>query len=178
MPNFIQTEPNGIVEHSFAVHELLSGLAERWPLFVKRRVMAYDYDGDVFPVRGLQHVPIVDHNPIGTPELVPARYRHMLGGAGVQAALLRIARESERRAVPVIYLLGWAGQDADVAEWARSAGLEVLDIWSPVAERFVSGYGVFQDLWVDPAHGDNHPNVEGHAVIGHALAGAIRRHVH
>lgn len=177
LPNFIQTAPDGIVEHSYALHELLSGIADRFPILVKKRVMAYDYDEEVFPVPGLQHVPIVEHNPIGRPELAPARYRYMLGGEGVQAALLKIARESERRGVPVIYLVGWAGQDGDVAEWARSAGLEVVDVWSPVAERFVSGYGVFEDLWVAPERSDNHPNVEGHAIIGDVVAGAIRRHV-
>lgn len=177
LPNFIQTAPDGIVEHSYALHELLSGMADRFPIFVKKRVMAYDYDEEVFPIPGLQHVPIVDHNPLSNPALVPARYRSMVGGEGVQAALLRIARESERRGVPVLYLLGWAGQDQDVAEWARSAGLEVLDVWSPVAERFVSGYGVFEDLWVAPELSDNHPNVEGHAIIGDVLAGAIRRHL-
>jgi len=177
LPNFIQTDANGLVAHSFALHELLSGLAVRWPTFVKSRVMAYDYDEDVFPVPGLQHVPMIDQNPIGDPAQVPERYQYMLGGEGVQAALLRIARESERRGVPVIYLLGWGGEDQEVAEWARMAGLEVLDIWSPVAERFVGGYGVFQDLWVAPADGDNHPNVEGHGIIGAALAAAIRPHL-
>jgi lysophospholipase L1-like esterase len=177
LPNFIQTDANVLVAHSFALHELLSGLAVRWPTFVKNRIMAYDFDEDVFPVPGLQHVPMSDQNPLGDPDLVPERYQYMLGGEGVQAALLRIARESERRRVPVIFVVGWGGEDQDVAEWARMAGLEVLDIWSPVAERFVGGYGVFQDLWVSPADGDNHPNVEGHGIMGAALASAIGAHL-
>ena len=41
----------------------------------------------------------------------------------------------------------------------------------------VFAYGVFEDLWVSPENLDNHPNVEGHAIIGAALAAAIRPHV-
>lgn len=175
LPNFLWTTRDGPVAHSYALHELLWGLSQRWPSVIKHRIMGYVYDEEIFPIPGLEHVPKIDHNPIGDPARAPARYRYMLGPEGVREGLRRIAAESRRRRVPVIFLLGWAGRDQDAAEWAAVEGLEVLDIWPPVAIRFVSGGGRFQDLWVGPEHGDNHPNEEGHAIIGAALADAIRR---
>ncbi|MEW6273319.1 MAG: hypothetical protein AB1689_28915 [Thermodesulfobacteriota bacterium] len=136
--------------------------------------MGYTYDEEVFPVPGLEHVPKVNQNPIGDPARVPARYRYMLGVEGVRAALRRIAAESRRRTVPVIFLVGWAGRDQDAAEWGMDEGLHVLDVWPPVVIRYLSAAGSFQDLWVDPQRADNHPNAEGHGVIGAALADAIR----
>jgi lysophospholipase L1-like esterase len=177
LPNFVWTTGNSLVARSFALHELLSGLAVRWPAFVKKDAMGYFFDEEVFPVPGLEHVAKKGHNPIGDPALAPERYHYMLGPDGVRAALARIAAESRRRGVPVIFLLGWAGRDQDAAEWATVEGIEVLDVWPPVAIRFVLAGGGFQDLWVAPERGDNHPNVEGHAIIGAALAEAIRPHL-
>jgi len=177
LPNFVWTTGNALVARSYALHELLTGLAGRWPAFVKKDVMGYFFDEEVFPVPGLEHVAKRGHNPIGDPARAPERYRYMLGPEGVRAALARIAAEARRRRVPVIFLLGWAGHDLDAAEWAAGEGLEVLDVWSPVAIRFVSAGGRFEDLWVAPEQHDNHPNVEGHAVIGAALADAIRPHL-
>lgn len=176
LPNFIWTSAGPFVAHSYALHDLLGGLAERWPS-VKQEWMAYFYDEEVFPIPGLERVLRIGHNPVGAPARAPERYRTMLGVDGVRAALARIAAESRRRRVPVIFLLGWAGRDRDAAEWAMMEGIEVLDIWTPVVLRFTGGGGVFQDLWVAPERQDNHPNEEGHAVIGAALARAIRPHV-
>src|SRR5262249_5951801 len=50
LPNFLWTERDGIVAHSFAVHEALGLLVPLWPDFVRHTVMGYRWDGELFPV--------------------------------------------------------------------------------------------------------------------------------
>jgi lysophospholipase L1-like esterase len=172
LPNFIQTRGNGLVARSFALHLALARLARAWPTFIKHDVMGYRFDGPVFPVPGLEHVPIENHNPIGDPARTPPEYRYMIGSEGVRRALKAIRAEAQRRAVPVMLLLGWGGQDQDVARWATSEGLVVVDLWPAVQRRLAETGRDFQNLWVAPPD-DNHPNEEGHAIIGRFLAEQI-----
>ena len=72
----------------------------------------------------------------------------------------------------MLYLVGWAGQDGDIASWARAEGLTVLDMWPTVRGYLVKAGRDFPSLWVAPPI-DNHPNEEGHAIIGRYLAEAI-----
>ena len=172
LPNFLQTRATGLVTRSFALHLVLSRPAERWPIAIKKDLMGYQFDGDVFPVPGLEHVPMENDNPISDPARTPPEYRYMLGADGVRAALRAIRAEAQRRSLPVLYLVGWAGQDQDVAGWARAEGLTVLDMWPAVRGYLVEARRDFQSLWVTPPT-DNHPNEEGHAIIGRYLAAAI-----
>jgi lysophospholipase L1-like esterase len=172
LPNFIQTPGNGLVARSFALHVVLSRLARTWPAFIKHDVMGYRFDGPVFPVPGLEHVPIENHNPIGDPARTPPEYRYMIGSEGVRQALRAIRAEGRRRAVSVMLLVGWGGQDQDVTGWARTEGLVVVDLWPAVKRRLAESGRDFQSLWVAPPD-DNHPNEEGHAIIGRLLAERI-----
>jgi lysophospholipase L1-like esterase len=172
LPNFLQTRGNGLVARSFALHVVLSRLARTWPTFVKRDVMGYRFDGPVFPVPGLEHVPIEDHNPIGDPARTPPEYRDMIGPDGVRAALRAIGAEARRRSLPVLLLLGWAGLDRDVGRWAEAEGLSAVDIWPTVEGHLALTGRAFESLWVAPPT-DNHPNEEGHAIIGRLLAERI-----
>jgi hypothetical protein len=172
LPNFIETRANGLVKRSFAVHGVLARLARTWPTFIKRDVMGYRFDGPVFPVPGLEHVPIENDNPIGDPARTPPEYRYMIGSEGVRRALRAIRAEAQRRAVPVMLLVGWGGQDQDVTGWATSEGLVVVDMWPAVRRRLAETGRDFQSLWVAPP-ADNHPNEEAHAIIGRLLAQRI-----
>jgi lysophospholipase L1-like esterase len=191
LPNYIQTHPSALVAHSFALHAVLGPLAKLWPRFVRRDVMHYRYDVGVFPVPGLEQVPPIGGDYVyqvlgreytaksfpSDPAQVPAEYRSMVGEAGVRAALGRIAAWSRARGIPVVFLIGWGGPvDAKAAGWAAAAGLETLDAW-PAIERYLAANGLeFPDLWVAPPD-DLHPNERGHAVLGHALAEVIARHL-
>ena len=172
LPNFIQTRTNVLFARSFALHLVLSRLARTWPTFVKKDLMGYGFDGEVFPVPGLEHVPMENDNPIGDPARTPPEYRYMVGRDGVRAALRAIRAESRRRSLPVVLLLGWAGHDRDAARWAKAEGLAVADMWPAVQHRLAETRRGFESLWVAPPV-DNHPNEEGHTIIGRLLAEKI-----
>jgi lysophospholipase L1-like esterase len=176
LPNFVWTRRRGPIAHSYAIHQLFWPLAERWPAFWKRGVMGYRYDGDVFPLPGLEHVPIENYNTIGDPARAPAEYHYMLGGEGVRAALARIAALGRRRGLPVILLLGWGGHDGEVAAWGRAEGLEVLDEWPAIQAHLAARGRRFESLWVKPPT-DAHPNAEAHAILGELLAAAVAAHL-
>jgi lysophospholipase L1-like esterase len=176
LPNFVWTRRNGLVAHSYALHQLLWPLAERWPGFWKAGVMGYRYERNVFPVPGLEAVPMRNSNPIGDPALAPEALRPMLGHAGVRAALDRIAALSRARGLPVVWLVGWGGFDQDVAAWGAQRGLEALDVWPGVTAHLAAQGRPFESIWVAPPT-DNHPNVEGHAVIGALLARVLEAHL-
>ncbi|HEY6114321.1 MAG TPA: SGNH/GDSL hydrolase family protein [Candidatus Dormibacteraeota bacterium] len=172
LPNFIQTRTNGLIARSFALHLVLSHLARTWPTFVKKDLMRYWFDGEVFPAPGLEHVPIENYNPIRDPGRSPAEYRYMLGEAGVRAAFRAIRAESRRRSLPVLLLVGWGGGDREVAQWAEAEGLAVADMWPAIQRHLAETGRGFKSLWVAPPL-DNHPNQEGHAIIGRMLAEKI-----
>jgi lysophospholipase L1-like esterase len=172
LPNYIQTRANGLFARSFALHLVLSRLARTWPTFVKKDLMGYRFDGEVFPVPGLEHVPMENHNPIRDPARTPPEYRYMLGEAGVWAAFRAIRAESQRRSLPVLLLLGWGGEDQDVEGWAEAKGLAVADMWPAIQRHLAETGRGFKSLWVAPPL-DNHPNQEGHAIIGRMLAEKI-----
>jgi lysophospholipase L1-like esterase len=177
LPNFIQTSGGPFVTRSFALHAVLRKLAKPWPDFVKRELMGYRYGLDVFPVPGLEHVPMDGPEKQFTedPAKAPPEYRYMLGVDGVRAALRRVAAWSRTHRVPVIFLVVWSGKDRDGAALGAAEGLEVLDAW-PAVTRYLADTGQrFTDLWVAPS--DAHPNEKGHAVIGQALAEAIAPHL-
>lgn len=191
LPNYIQTHAPALVTRSFALHAALSGLAELFPRFVRRDVMHYRYDVAVFPVPGLEQVPPIGGDYVyqafgkdytakslpSDPAQVPAEYRSMVGEAGARAALGRIAGWSRARGVPVVFLVGWGGPvDAQAAAWAAAEGLEPLDAW-PAIQQYLTANGLeFADLWVAPPD-DLHPNERGHALLGHALAEVLARHL-
>jgi lysophospholipase L1-like esterase len=180
LPNFLWTERNGVVARSFALHGFLRGLDWLWPTFVRKELMGYFFDEGFFPVPGLEHVEMVGGDPLREPADAPERYRYMLGADGVRHGMRRIAAESRRRDIPVIYVFGWGGGDQEIQGWAASEGLYVLDVWPHIVTHLgATGRDLrlaprdFQELWVKPER-DNHPNEEGHGVIGRALADAIR----
>ena len=175
LPNFVWTARRGLLAHSYALHQLLWPLARYWPDLWKRRVMGYRLGGGIFPIPGLEHVPLEDSNPIGDPERAPPEYRYMLGERGVRAALARIAALGRRNGLPVILLVGWGGYDQDATAWGRAAGLEVLDVWPAISAHLAQRGRRFETLWVRPPS-DNHPNVEAHALLGRLLAEAIAPH--
>jgi len=190
LPNFIQTSAGPLVSHSFALHVVLRKLAKhRWP-GLKRWGMGYHDDVDVFPVPGLEFSPLdgpegsleADGNPdtvrqfISDPAQAPPEYRYMLGVDGVRAALRRVGVWSRAHGVPVIFMVGLMGGDQDPAAWGAAEGFEVLDVW-PAITRYLTANGEsFTALWVKPPI-DSHPNEQGHAVIGQALAEAIAPHL-
>lgn len=173
LPNFLWTERNGPIAHSFALHEALKPLAKVWPDFVKHSIMGYFYDGDPFPVPGLEHAPLEGNDPIKDPARSPPRYRYMLLEDGVRAAFARIFDQARRRWLPVFLLLGWGGRYQDVKQIADTEGLPVIDIWPAVTKRLIESGRDFQTLWIDPVR-DSHPNQEGHEIIGAQLAVVIR----
>ena len=113
-----------------------------------------------------------NNNPIGDPARTPPEYRYMVGRDGVRAALRAIGAESRRRSLPVVLLLGWAGHDQDAAGWAKAEGLAVADMWPAVQHRLAETQRGFESLLVAPPV-DNHPNEEGHTIIGRLLAEKI-----
>lgn len=171
LPNFVQTKAPALVTHSYALHAFLTALAASSPDFVKRRIMGYRYGLAVFPVPGLEHVPFEQGNPIGDPTRVAERYRYMLGIDGVRNAIARIVATSRARGIPALFLVGWGGGDQDVEQWLAAAGLPVVDLWPHIRAHLDERHEGFEHLWVAPT--DPHPNEEGHAVIGEALAEAL-----
>jgi lysophospholipase L1-like esterase len=189
MPNFIQTSAGPLVAHSFALHVVLRKLAKHRFPGLKRSVMGYHADVDVFPVPGLEFSPLDGPEAtveadgktysvkqfVSDPAQAPPEYRYMLGVDGVRAALRRVGAWSRAHGVPVIFLVGLMGDDQEPAAWGAAEGFEVLDVWPAITRYLTENGKSFTSLWVKPPT-DAHPNEQGHAVIGQALAEAIAPH--
>jgi len=93
----------------------------------------------------------------------------------VRAALRAIGAEARRRSLPVLLLLGWAGLDREIARGPEAEGPSVVDMWPDIKRHLAETRRDFESLWVKPPV-DNHPNEEGHAIIGRLLAERILQH--